>query len=73
MTQRHPGTVATEHHHPPHPASGAVVDRRAGHPALPDRCATGEVAGMVIGTAAGLHNAATVGRPSRWPWSSATR
>jgi len=70
VTERRPPTAGTEHHHPEPTASDTTV--AAGWGSVPwstaaqatlhclTGCAIGEVAGMVIGTAAELHNAATV-------------
>ncbi|BCJ55432.1 hypothetical protein Asp14428_69070 [Actinoplanes sp. NBRC 14428] len=50
------------HHHPPASATGTTTWAAAATATLHclTGCAIGEVLGMVIGTAAGLHNAATV-------------
>ncbi len=69
MAEHHPPTVGTDHH-PPRTASTTTVT--AGWRSVPwsaaaqatlhclTGCAIGEVTGMVIGTAAELHNAVTV-------------
>lgn len=70
MAEHHPPTVGTDHHHPPRTAFTTTAP--AGWRSVPwsaaaqatlhclAGCAIGEVAGMVIGTAAELHNAVTV-------------